>query len=119
MLICSKNTFKHKKTPATTADATNAWQRPTLTGGDPPTTLGAMELDFCVRNGNRYILHAIVTTLFSLRKPCSLKTRQYPFLFFKNLRFFWLSPRPISNGPLHASPHFHFHPIYLIISQGS
>lgn len=38
---------------------------------------------------------------------------------FQELAFFWLSPRPISNGPLHASPHFHFHPIYLIISQGS
>ena len=31
----------------------------------------------------------------------------------------WLSPRPISTGPLHASLHFHFQPIYLIISQGS
>ena len=38
---------------------------------------------------------------------------------FQEPAFFWLSPRPISNGPLHASPHFHFHPIYLIISQGS
>ena len=31
----------------------------------------------------------------------------------------WLSPRPISTGPLHASLHFHFQPIYLIIFQGS
>ena len=36
-----------------------------------------------------------------------------------NLTAPWLSPRPISNGPLHASRHFHFHPIYLIISEGS
>ena len=28
-------------------------------------------------------------------------------------------PRPISTGPLHASPHFHSRPIYLIIFQGS
>ena len=40
-----------------------AWQRPTLAGSDPPTTIGAKKLDFCVRNGNRYILLAIVTTL--------------------------------------------------------
>ena len=32
---------------------------------------------------------------------------------------FWLSPRSISNGPLRISLCFHFHPIYLIISQGS
>src|SRR5699024_9522327 len=31
----------------------------------------------------------------------------------------WLSPRPISTGPLHSSLNFHFQPIHLIISQGS
>ena len=40
-----------------------AWQRPTLAGSDPPTTLGVKKLDFCVRHGNRYILLTIVTTL--------------------------------------------------------
>ena len=31
----------------------------------------------------------------------------------------WSSPRPISNSQLHALPHFHLCPIYLIVSQGS
>ena len=53
-----------------------AWQRPTLAGGDPPTTLGVKKLDFCVRHGNRYILLTIVTTLcanlrYHLRKLLS------------------------------------------------
>ena len=40
------------------------WLRPTLPGGRPPSTIGAKELNFCVRNGNRCILFAIITTLF-------------------------------------------------------
>ena len=51
-------------------------------------------------------------------RACALKTKSYLSLPI-NLTAPWLSPRPISNGPLHASRHFHFHPIYLIISEGS
>ncbi len=39
------------------------WLRLTLPGGCPPSTISAKELNFCVRNGNRCILFAIVTTL--------------------------------------------------------
>ncbi len=38
-----------------------AWRRPTLTGGDPPTTIGAEELNFRVRHGNGCDLFAIIT----------------------------------------------------------
>ena len=38
-----------------------AWQRPTLTGGEPPTTIGAKELNFRVRYGNGCDLFAIAT----------------------------------------------------------
>ncbi len=38
-----------------------AWRRPTLTGGDPPTTIGAEELNFRVRHGNGCDLFANVT----------------------------------------------------------
>ncbi len=38
-----------------------AWRCPTLTGGDPPTTIGAEELNFRVRHGNGCDLFAIIT----------------------------------------------------------
>jgi hypothetical protein len=42
-----------------------ARQRPTLAGGGPPTTIGAEELNFRVRNGkNGCVLFAIATGLF-------------------------------------------------------
>ena len=40
------------------------WLRLTLPGGCPPSTISAQELNFCVRNGNRCILLAIITTYF-------------------------------------------------------
>ena len=102
--------------------------------GQPFTTIGAKKLNFCVRHGNRCILLAIATTLMrTLRsqnwlslfncclepnvlviETCSQSQKPAPACTLT-----WLSPRPISTGPLHASLHFHFQPIYLIISQGS
>ena len=96
----------------------SAWQRPTLAGGDPPTTLGVQKLNDCVRHGNRCILLAIATTLFSWKNFVLSKLANINFLPSNTIST-WLSPRPISIGPLRASLHFHFQPIYLIISQGS
>jgi hypothetical protein len=45
----------------------NAWRRPTLTGTRVPTTIGAEELNFRVRNGNGCGLFAIVTRRFCQR----------------------------------------------------
>ena len=55
------------------------WLRLTLPGGCPPSTISAKELNFCVRNGNRCILFAIITTLnlFALFKTSIILT----FLF--------------------------------------
>ena len=39
------------------------WQQPILPDGCPSSTFGAAELNFCVRNENRWILSAIVTTM--------------------------------------------------------
>ncbi len=44
-----------------------AWRRPTLTGTRVPTTIGAEELNFRVRNGNGCGLFAIVTRRFCQR----------------------------------------------------
>ena len=39
------------------------WQRPILPAGHPASTFGALKLNFCVRNENKWILQAIVTTM--------------------------------------------------------
>ena len=45
-----------------------ASRRPILAGSDPPTTFGAIELNFCVRYGNRCDLNAIITTRYLIEK---------------------------------------------------
>jgi hypothetical protein len=57
-------TFVYKKRAPNFDALLSAWQRPTLTGGEPPTTIGAKELNFRVRYGNGCDLFAIVTRLF-------------------------------------------------------
>ncbi len=58
-----------------------AWRRPTLTGGEPPTTIGAEKLNFRVRYGNGCDLLAIVTKLLFKTNIIILS-----FIFFKGLR---------------------------------
>ena len=41
-------------------------QRPILPSGVPLSTFGASKLNFCVRNGNRWILTAIITGMAPL-----------------------------------------------------
>ena len=38
-------------------------RRPILPGRFHPSTFSAVELNFCVRNGNRWDLHAIITVM--------------------------------------------------------
>ena len=52
-------------------------QRSTLPGSHPPSTIDAIELNFCVRYGNRWILNAFTTGfLSSLLKVYTFKTKQ-------------------------------------------
>ena len=37
------------------------WQQPIFSAGKPTNIVGTLELDFCVRNGNRYFLSVIIT----------------------------------------------------------
>ena len=62
---------QNQKTPALykrSAGIKKPRRRPILPGGCPPSTFGAMRLNFCVRYGNRWYPHAIVTgkTVFCL-----------------------------------------------------
>ena len=83
--------------------------------GKPPTTIGAKELNFCVRYGNRCDLFAIITSLIKLKEFILSKLDKR----FIDVHKLWLSPRPISIRQLHTSLRFHLEPIYLIVFQGS
>ena len=48
------------------------WRGPNFPGGHPPSIIGAKELNYCVRDGNRCDLLAIVTA-FSVLRDCTLK----------------------------------------------
>ena len=48
---------------------------------------------------------------------CTFKTAYKESSFSYHLA--WLCPRPISNSQLHALPHFHLCPIYLVVFKGS
>ena len=50
------------------------------------------------------------------KEPALRKDRSAILL---KLIHFWLSPRPISTGLLHALLHFHLLPIYLVLYKGS
>ena len=54
------NRSAKKKDSLSTVSLTN-WQRPTFPGSFPPSIIGAKELNYCVRDGNRCDLLAIVT----------------------------------------------------------
>ena len=51
-----------KRTPKRRSFSVGRWQLPILPGSSP-STFGVRELNFCVRDGNRWILSAIVTTM--------------------------------------------------------
>ena len=89
-------------------------QCPILPGSFPPSTVGAKELNYCVRDGNRCILPAIVTGLRVPLVPSklkSIKSHIYPN--------HWSSFRPISIGQLNVSLRLHLRPINVIVSHGS
>ena len=53
----------YRTAPPRDDNKNTAWQRPTLAGGEPPTTIGAEKLNFRVRDGNGCDLLAIATKL--------------------------------------------------------
>ena len=55
--------------------------------------------------------------LFIKDIPSKQHTRT--ILHLLHFSLLWLKPRPISNSQLHALPHFHLCPIYLVVFKGS
>ena len=55
--------------------------------------------------------------LFIKDIPSKQHTRTILHLLHSSL--LWLKPRPISNSQIHALPHFHLCPIYLVVFKGS
>ena len=81
------------------------------------TIVAAVMLDFCVRYGNRYFHHAIITRFLMSR---TLKTECHISSLIHCVHLILRSsPRPISTGPLNMSPCLHFRPINLVVFKGS
>ena len=86
-------------------------QWPIFPGSRPPSIFGAEELNFCVRDGYRWILFAIITGFHSLFPLNSNNEKSFLSHFSPIISFSWLSFRSISIGQLHTLLHFHLRPI--------
>ena len=98
---------------------------PIFTGRLQPTIFGTSELNFCVRNGNRWNLTVIDTGHFHDLISCfsfvedvpsklNIELRQTEYLIKMGS-----SPRPISTRLLNGSLHLHIVPINLVVFKGS
>ena len=127
--------------PPWKGDVLTAWpwgliknrRRPNFPGSFPPSIFSAKELNFCVRDGNRCNLSAIVTGLcksrfaiysyFVVRCTLSSSTllRAVPSKLNNHLvlKTIWSSVRPISISQLNTLPYLHLWPINVIVSHGS
>ena len=98
---------------------------PIFTGRLQPTIFGTSELNFCVRNGNRWDLTVIDTghtndlvICFSFEdvpSKLNIELRQQTEYLIK----MGSSPRPISTRLLNGSRHVHIVPIDLVVFKGS
>ena len=102
------------------------WHRSIFPGSRPPSIFDTDELNFCVRNGNRWILIAISTNyllagLQTSKKSCNFvpSKSNNENMLCKGPSNTWSSPRPISTAKLNASRHLHLQPINLVVFKGS
>ena len=58
--------FKQQKRLSQMTEPSFVWRFPSLPGGCPPSTIGVIRLNFCVRYGNRCIPYAIITIFLNL-----------------------------------------------------
>ena len=90
-------------------------RRPNFPGGRPPSIIGAKELNYCVRDGNRCDLLAIVTAFLIYWEYWTLKIEQHR-----------MSSKPsgqvidlFSINQLNTLPCLHLWPINVVVSHGS
>ena len=98
---------------------------PIFTGRLQPTIFGTSELNFCVRNGNRWDLTVIDTGHTNDPVIC-FSFEDVPSKLNIELRLqteylikMGSSPRPISTRLLNGSLHLHIVPINLVVFKGS
>ena len=99
---------------------------PIFTGRFQPTIFGTSELNFCVRNGNRWFLTVIDTGHFLTNVSFSFFRRHIPsklnIELLQQMKYqskMGSSPRPISTRLLNDSRHLHIVPINLVVFKGS
>ena len=126
----------NKKRPKISLRAFRSSRRlPIFTSRFQLTILGTSELNYCVRNGNRWDLTVIVTdhmtgsvyhTVYCLssvfRRTCLQNWIITANIFSLTLWVsseLWSSPRSISTRLLNGSLHLHIVPINLVVCKGS
>ena len=89
----------------------------------PPKVLETPIIPFD-QSPTKYIIHTFKTT-YMLTFPWELTSCVADWVLYSagvtswlRLSAFWSSPHPISNSQLHALPHFHLCPIYLVVFKG-
>ena len=85
--------FRKRKKTSDWMSFSLCWRLPIFPGRRQPSIFGTSELNFCVRDGNRWTLTAINTNLFV---PCgtnSILTQQYVFVntFLKIILIFYIN----------------------------
>ena len=101
-------------------DALLCWQLPIFPGRRQPSIFGTTELNFCVRNGNRWTLCVNVTNLLTLQDRVSIENRISKVSAYSNS--FFQEPcsssiRSISIGQLNALLRLHLRPIKLVVCK--
>ena len=120
-----------KKEPVSNGLLSGWWQRSIFSGRLQPNIVDVWELNFCVRNGNKWILSAIITimvhwtlTFISLEQwQLHIKSNSNTIFIILHKNHFskgrWSSPRPISISPLNTLLYLHSRPINLVFSKVS
>ena len=103
---CHGNAAAYEKTASRKRSGFFVLALPIFPASHPASIVGADELNFCVRDGNRWTLVAINTNYCF---PYTLKTEHCDFRNLRKLTepALWSSFRLISISQLHASQRFH------------